>query len=106
MKRKEPDGLRMIGGKNPGKFDLGRIVATPGALDALQRAEESAPRYLALHARGDWGDVCQEDAKLNNDAVTSGKRILSAYTLKSGVKIWILTEGSRECTTILLPEDY
>src|SRR5581483_5234299 len=36
-------------------FPLGRIVATPGALEALQNAGQDARELLARHAAGDWG---------------------------------------------------
>ena len=32
------------------KFSLGQIVATPGALGALQRAGQSVQEFLARHA--------------------------------------------------------
>ena len=35
-----------------------------------------------------------------------GFRILSAYMLKTGVKIWIITEADRSVTTFLLPDEY
>jgi hypothetical protein len=36
-------------------FSLGRIVATPGALRALEHANQSAAIFLARHVAGDWG---------------------------------------------------
>ena len=47
------------------KFSLGRVVATPGALEALENAEEEALTYLQRHAVGDWGDLCQDDLEEN-----------------------------------------
>ena len=47
------------------KFSLGRVVATPGALSALETAQESALGYLQRHEFGDWGEVCREDQKEN-----------------------------------------
>ena len=85
---------------------MGQVLATPGALDALCEANEDALKYLARHAVGDWGEVCEEDAKENELSVTEGFRILSAYTLSTGVKIWIITESNRSATTLLLPSDY
>jgi hypothetical protein len=35
-----------------------------------------------------------------------GTRILSGYTLSTGVNVWVLTEADRSVTTILLPEEY
>ena len=61
----------------PTRFPLGQIVATPGALEACPH--DHLMRCLARHARGDWGNVCREDARANNEAVTAELRILSAY---------------------------
>ena len=36
-------------------FALGRLVATPGALELLTRAEQTPLEFLAQHSRGDWG---------------------------------------------------
>jgi len=35
-----------------------------------------------------------------------GCRLLSAYTLSNGTKIWIITEADRSTTTLLLPSEY
>ncbi len=91
---------------NTAKFPLGRTVATPGALDALKEAGESPAYYLDRHITGDGGDVPPEDAAENELSVKKGFRILSAYTLSTEVKIWLITEADRSSTTILLPEEY
>jgi hypothetical protein len=88
------------------RFQLGQTVATPGALDALQRSNETPWAFLVRHLAGDWGDVCLEDREANDEAVRDGSRILSAYTLKTGEKIWVITEADRSVTTILLPDEY
>lgn len=85
-------------------FDLGAIVATRGAIEVLTPHEASV--MLNRHRRGDWGDVCPEDAAMNNSATVDGCRILSAYDTKAGTRIWIITEADRSSTTILLPEEY
>ncbi len=90
----------------PVSFELGQVVATPGALDALTAAGETPLPYLARHAAGDWGDLGEDDKMLNDLAVTHDERILSAYTLTDGTRIWIITEGDRSATTVLLPEEY
>ena len=88
-------------------FRLGQIVGTPGALEALNAVSRTAGlELLRRHVTGDWGEVCEEDAKENELSVREGFRILSAYTLKTGVKIWIITEADRSATTFLLPEEY
>ena len=88
------------------KFPLGRVVATPGALEALREAGDEPMMYLMRHQSGDWGDVPEEDAKENEFSVENGFRILSAYTLKDGTRIWVITEADRSSTCILLPSDY
>ena len=88
------------------KFSLGRVVATPGALSVLEAAQESDLRYLYRHESGDWGEVPSEDREENELLLESGFRLLSAYTLRDGSKVWIITETDRSVTTILLPAEY
>ena len=87
-------------------FPLGQIMATPGCLRALEEAGEQASDFLQRHQRRDWGCVCAEDRRANDDALIEGARLLSAYRLRNGVRIWIITEGDRSVTTLLLPNEY
>jgi hypothetical protein len=87
-------------------LELGRTVATPGALRALDEAGETPDQFLARHESGDWGTVGAEDWEENELSVREGFRILSAYVLSTGVKIWVITEADRSVTTILLPDEY
>jgi hypothetical protein len=87
-------------------FALGQVVSTPGALAAFEQAEEDALSYLTRHVTGDWGDLDEEDQAQNTFGVQHNLRILSAYTLSTGVKIWLITEADRSATTFLLPSEY
>ena len=92
-------------------FDLGRVVATPSALKALEASGQAAGYFLDRHANGDWGEVGKDDWRANDAALQDGGRILSAYKTLKGAKIWIITEaadddGRREATTVLLPDEY
>ena len=87
-------------------LELGTTLSTPGALAALEDAGETPVEFLARHAAGDWGEVGAEDWASNDAALENETRILSAYRLATGVKIWIITEADRSATTILLPEEY
>jgi hypothetical protein len=78
---------------------------TPGAL-ALEASGESLLAYLERHLSRDWGDVDAEDAQENERSLIRGWRLLSAYTLKSRVKTWVITEVDRSSTCILLSEEY
>ena len=87
-------------------FPLGQIVVTPGALAALERANQSPAFFLARHAGGDWGELDPTDIAENEYSLTHGFRLLSSYTTAAGEKLWIISEGDRSATTLLLPEEY
>jgi hypothetical protein len=88
------------------KFQPGQIVATPGALEAFRVSGESPLTFLKRHMAGDWGDVDEHDHRENELSLLHGWRLLSAYTLRTGVKFWIITEADRSVTTFLLPDEY
>lgn len=87
-------------------FSLGQVVSTPGALQALKQNDQTAAEFIGRHLLGDWGHLCPEDWQANEEAVEQGLRLLSAYRLEDGTKIWIITEADRSATTLLLPEEY
>ncbi len=86
-------------------FPLGRVVATPAALEALARAGQNPNELLDRHQGGDWGEVPSADAKENDLSVRAGYRIVSSYPVGAG-QVWLITEADRSSTCILLPEDY
>ena len=88
------------------RFPLGRVVATPGALEALAEAGQSAIKFIRRHQVGDWGDLPDEDKRENEFSVDRDLRIFSAYHIARGVKLWIITEFDRSVTTMLLPSEY
>lgn len=93
------------------KFNPGQIVATPGAMEALQKNGVPASWFVARHLRGDWGVLPKSDVKANEDAIAgtdpeNWARVLSSYPLNDGTKIWIITEADRGVTTLLLPDEY
>ncbi len=90
----------------PAKFELGQVVATPGALTAFEESGENPHEYLRRHQIGDWGDLCDEDRQENEYSLLHGFRLLSAYRLRNDVKIWVISEADRSSTTILLPSEY
>jgi len=61
---------------------------------------------LARHASGDWGDLCDEDLRENEMSLEKGFRLFSVYHAQDGTILYIITEGDRSVTTVLLPEDY
>lgn len=87
-------------------FPLGQVVATPGALSALEESGQLPQEFLHRHVAGDWGQLDEHDLRANEQAVREGQRILSAYSTKNGVRLWIITEWDRSVTTLLLPSEY
>lgn len=84
---------------------IGNLVATRGIASAVERDKNFA-KFIAVsfgkYMRQDWGDTCEEDWKLNDEAVKSGcDRIVAKYD-----NIFIITEWDRSVTTILFTEEY
>lgn len=86
------------------RFRLGRITATPHALEVLTNEEILAG--ITRHQAADWGDVNGEDRSANEVALIQGTRLWSVYHSAKRVKFWIITEADRSLTTVLMPEDY
>ena len=87
-------------------FALGQVVATPGALAALEAAGQAPFEFLVRHVTGDWGDLVDEDVRENERALAAGGRIFSAYNLSDGTRLWVITEHDRSVSTLLLPMEY
>ena len=85
-------------------FELGRLVATPGVLDAVPRGELLSA--VGRHLKGDWGEVPDGDARENELALRCGFRIVSAYRRANGTEFFIITEADRSYTTVLLKNEY
>ncbi len=74
-------------------FDLGQIVMTIGAREALAESNQLPNEFLAKHQSGDWGLICEDDRKENDFSVKEGFRILSSYKTSKDVKLWLITEA-------------
>jgi hypothetical protein len=85
-------------------FELGRVVMTRGIQHWVENGFDPIP-YIRRHARGDWGDLTEDDKRRNDEAVDKGLRILSSYETDPG-DLWIITEAGRHVTTLLRPEEY
>ena len=88
-------------------FELGRVVATTDAVEAMAENNINISELLIRHVGGDWGILSDDDRLENEQSVKNGWRILSSYTInKNGDKVWIITEADRTSTCVLLPKDY
>ena len=98
------------------RFDPGKVVLTPGALEAIASAGQKPSDFLHRHVTGDWGDLDAHDTRANESAMRTGLRLLSSYKTADGETLWVISENvdiehggkpeRRELTTILLPGDY
>src|SRR5712671_2319192 len=79
-------------------FELGQIVATPGALAALKKAGQQSGEFLTRHVNREWGDLSDEDCKENDYSLEHGFKLLSAYRTHAGEMLWIITEADRSAT--------
>jgi len=86
------------------RFKHGRLLITAAARDRLDAQEVFVA--LGRHLDGDWGELSKDDCERDDLALEEGHRLLSAYRDRNGFKFWIITEGDRSQTTVLLPEDY
>jgi hypothetical protein len=88
-------------------FKLGQVVATPGALRAIEENGVDMWSLLNRHVNGDWGCIPEEDARENQISVENGYRVMSSFPLNDrGDKLWIITEADRSSTCLLLPDEY
>ena len=86
-------------------FELGQVVATPGALAFCEQHSISPLLLIGKHAGGDWGDLDGSDVQANVHAIQHDERIFSAYRLH-GEKLYVITEWDRSVTTLLMAREY
>ena len=89
-------------------MNIGKVVMTRGIADFVQKNYEFAcevPQILLRYVNKDWGCTSEGDAKLNDEALHSGDRIVATYETSVG-KVFIITEADRSYTTVLLPSEY
>ena len=90
-------------------YSLGKVVITNGISNKMAESEKFAneitdcfKRYITC----DWGNMCDEDKEMNDNALRTGTaRVLAAYDTSEG-RVYIITEQDRSCTTILFADEY
>ena len=90
-------------------FEMGQIYVTRGVGALIEESDDFRRfimRSFTRYANRDWGNLCDEDKKMNDNAVECGDdRILARYNNALG-DIYIITEWNRSVTTILLIDEY
>lgn len=90
----------------PSLFDSGRIVITAGVSDLVLRGALNPLIFLQHHLTGNWGDISEQAANVNDAAINNSQRLLSSYTVNSDVTLLVVTAADRSTTTLLLPREY
>ena len=89
------------------RFSPGQVVMTAGVDELVRQGRLNPSPYLRRHLHGDWGDLSDNDRRLNDAALKSGEdRLFSSYQVTRDLKLWIITEWDRSVTTLLLPSEY
>ena len=89
------------------RFSPGQVVVTAGIDELVRQGRLNPVPYLRRHLHGDWGDLSDNDRRLNDAALKSGEdRLFSSYQVTPDLKLWIITEWDRSVTTLLLPSEY
>src|SRR4051794_33066082 len=97
--RKEHVHMESLPDEVHAKFPLGSLVATPGALELLERAGRHPLEFIIRHLEGDWGDLDEHDKLVNEQALVHGDRLLSSYTLTGNQRLWVISEADRSAST-------
>ncbi len=88
---------------------LGKTVMTSGVNNKIAESEKFAREIkicMEKYITCDWGDLCNEDKEMNDNALRNGNdRVLAAYDTSEG-KVYIITEHDRSATTILFADEY
>ncbi|MEI8194602.1 MAG: hypothetical protein WCI73_01705 [Phycisphaerae bacterium] len=94
------------------RFRLGKLVATPGAIAALQKSGDDVAIFLNRHRICDWSELPPDDARANEQAIAhegdmnQQGRVLSSYRTSAGEVLWLITEADRSSTCLLTPDEY
>ena len=97
-------------------FDPGRVLMTPGAMEALAKAKMKPSTLVLRHCALEQGELDNEDQRSNAKSLKNGTRILSSYKIPTGDTLWVISERvdvengatprKRDLTTILRPDEY
>jgi len=88
------------------RFDSDQLLISPAAQEVLITHHITPIPLFNRHLCGDWGEVCEEDAQANHEALRTGARLMSVYRIHDTQNVWIITEADRSSTTLLLPSEY
>lgn len=84
------------------RFPLGKIVMTDGVASLVQLGYLDAQYYLERHGSADWGDVPPDRQRANDRAIYYRELLFSRYLINPSLRLYVITEGDRSVTSLLL----
>jgi len=84
------------------RFDVGEIVITPAASNALAANSMTVDELLTRHQAGDWGDVSAQVREVNERGLREQFNLQSTYALPDCRRLVVVTNRQRTATTIHL----
>ncbi len=90
---------------------MSKTYMTRGINDEIARNDKFAKEICDILRRfnmKDWGDLCDDDKQMNEDALKNGGRLFAAYDT-SVKKVYVITDGlntKEKYTIILFAEEY
>lgn len=84
------------------RFEVGEIVVTPAASEALAANGKTLDELLARHQAGDWGDVSEQVRGVNDRGLVEQFNLYSTYVMPDGRRLVIVTNCQRTATMIHL----
>ncbi len=93
-----------LSGMNPPpiKFDLGNVVVTSTAVEALRAWGQTLPWLLARHQSGDWGELSDDLRSFNDQAIERRMNVISVYRTPAGKPLNVFTRADRTLTLVHL----
>ncbi len=87
------------------KFQLGEVVVTPRASQALAASAQTLDELLARHQSGDWGEVTAAERQLNDEGIDQRFNLVSNYRTCRGERLTVVTRADRGSTFVHLAVD-
>jgi hypothetical protein len=82
------------------KFELGHVIVTPSATNAMAAAGQEASDLLARHQAGDWGEISDQERHVNELGLNGSYNIVSIFPAGGGQRVTIMTKGDRSMTLV------
>lgn len=92
--------------QNTLKFESRDVLATQGATAILQNNPELGEELTFRHFSGDWGDVCEEERKMNERHLKHKIHHLMSVFDVGGEKILFITEWGRDATVVVTFDEF